>query len=253
MPALFIGHGSPMNAIADNALSREWRALGETLPIPNAILCISAHWETPTPQVCNVASPETIHDFYGFPKALFDVRYAAPCAPTLAARVHELSEQRIAETSKWGLDHGAWQVLVHLFPNASVPVAQLSLARSLTSKAHFELARMLRPLRDEGVLILGSGNIVHNLRLAGQNETPAWARSFDDYITNALANGDDDALCEYERAGESAHVAVPTPEHYLPLLYVAASRFDSEKPSFHTVGFDWGSISMRSVSYGLST
>jgi 4,5-DOPA dioxygenase extradiol len=252
MPAVFIGHGSPMNAVTDNVFSREWRALGEALPTPRAILCVSAHWETATTQVCNVAAPETIHDFYGFPKALFDVNYRAPGAPAVAARLRELSDGVITETGEWGLDHGAWQVLVHMFPKANIPVAQLSLARSLSASAHFELARTLKPLRDEGVLILGSGNIVHNLRLAGQSETPAWARAFDSYVATALENGDDDALCNISRAGESARVAVPTPEHYLPLLYIAAVGADHEKPQHHTPQFDWGSISMRSVSYGLS-
>jgi 4,5-DOPA dioxygenase extradiol len=251
MPALFIGHGTPMNAISDNAFAREWREIGAKLPTPNAILCISAHWETPQPQVCNATAPETIHDFYGFPKALFDVRYPAPGATQLAARVCALSGNAVTETTSWGLDHGAWQVLMHLFPNADIPVAQLSLARSFTAREHFALARTLRPLRDEDVLILGSGNIVHNLRLAGQSETPAWARTFDDYVANALAKGDDELLCEFTGAGEASRLAVPTPEHYLPLIYIAANRFESEKVAFHTEQFDWGSISMRSVSYGL--
>jgi 4,5-DOPA dioxygenase extradiol len=252
-PSLFIGHGSPMNAITDNAFSREWRTIGAALGTPSAILCISAHWETPSAQVCNVAAPETIHDFYGFPKALSEVYYPAAGAPRLAAQICEMTHNEVMETSAWGLDHGAWQVLVHLFPKANIPVTQLSLSQTLSAREHLDLARKLRPLRDEGILILGSGNIVHNLRLAGQHGVTTWASSFDEYVEQAIINSDEDALCEFTRAGESANLAVPTREHYLPLLYVVGTRFEDETPSFHTEGFDWGSISMRSVSYGMAS
>jgi 4,5-DOPA dioxygenase extradiol len=249
--SLFIGHGSPMNAIAENAFSPEWRAIGERIPTPKSILCVSAHWETDSPEVCISNPPETIHDFYGFPPALHAVRYPAPGAPELAEHINALAPRRVEPTTKWGLDHGAWQVLIHLFPKADIPVAQLSLARSMSLAEHYAFAKTLRSLRDDGVLILASGNIVHNLRLMSRGATPAWASAFDAYVRDAIASGDDDALIHFERAGESAKAAVPTREHYLPLLYIAATRFDDESPRFHTEGFDLGSISMRSVSYGL--
>lgn len=252
LPTLFIGHGSPMNAVAENAFSPVWRAIGKQIPTPKAILCVSAHWETDTPQLCIANPPETIHDFYGFPPELHAVQYPAPGAPELAARVSELSAQTITTTTQWGLDHGAWQVLVHLFPNANVPVAQLSLARSMSIAEHFSFAKNLRALRDNGVLILASGNIVHNLRLMSRGATPAWASAFDAYVRDALASGNDEALIHFERAGESARAAVPTREHYLPLIYTAATRFDDESPTFHTEAFDLGSIGMRSVIYGLA-
>jgi 4,5-DOPA dioxygenase extradiol len=251
MPALFIGHGSPMNAITENPFAREWQAIGKRLPTPRAILCVSAHWETDNPQISTANPPETIHDFYGFPKALFDVRYPAPGAPWLASRVRALTGDRVSETPEWGLDHGAWQVLMHVFPKADVPVVQLSLTREFTLREHLDLAIALRPLRDEAVLILGSGNIVHNLRLAGQSETPEWATAFDAYVRDAIVRNDIDALAQIEHAGNAARIAVPTREHYLPMLYIVAARFENEAAQFHTEQFDWGSISMRSVSYGL--
>jgi 4,5-DOPA dioxygenase extradiol len=251
-PTLFIGHGSPMNAITDNAFAAEWRAISERISTPKAILCVSAHWETDLPEVCVANPPETIHDFYGFPPELHAVRYPAPGAPGLAERVSDLSSRAVTSTAKWGLDHGAWQILVHLFPKADVPVAQLSLARTMSMAEHFEFAKQLRKLREEDVLILASGNIVHNLRLMSRGATPAWASAFDAYVRDAIASGDDERLIHFEGAGESANAAVPTREHYLPLLYVAATRFEDEAPRFHTEGFDLGSISMRSVSYGLT-
>lgn len=242
-----------MNAIAENSFAPQWRAIGQRIPAPKAILCISAHWETDSPEFCVANPPQTIHDFYGFPPELHAVQYPAPGAPYLATRINELAPRAVASTQQWGLDHGAWQVLVHLFPKANVPVAQLSLARSMSASEHFAFARHLRSLREEGVLILASGNVVHNLRLMGRGATPAWASEFDTYVRDALANGDDAALIDYERAGESARAAVPTREHYLPLIYTAATRFDDESPEFHAEAFDLGSIGMRSVSYGLES
>jgi 4,5-DOPA dioxygenase extradiol len=241
-----------MNAITENAFAPEWRAMGERISKPTSILCVSAHWETDSPELCVSNPPETIHDFYGFPDELHAVRYPAPGAPALAEQINALAPQPVKTTTKWGLDHGAWQVLMHLFPKADIPVAQLSLARSLSVAAHFAFARKLRSLRDDGVLVLASGNIVHNLRLMNRGAPPAWASTFDAYVRDALASGDDERLIHFERAGESARAAVPTLEHYLPLLYIAATRFDDESPAFHTEAFDLGSISMRSVSYGLT-
>lgn len=253
-PVLFIGHGNPMNAITDNPWRQAWVALGEQLRMapPKAILCVSAHWETALPLVCSADPPETLHDFGGFPPALFAQRYPAPGAPAWAACVVTLAAQagqEVVATQDWGLDHGAWTVLASLFPQAEVPVCQLSLARSHAWPDHLALARSLAPLREEGVLVLCSGNIVHNLRQlqpAG-GPPPDWARDFDLHVAQALEAGDDEALVHIDRAGAAARLAVPTPEHYLPLLYAAGLRHPQDQLTFFNAGFDLGSLSMRSV------
>jgi 4,5-DOPA dioxygenase extradiol len=248
MPALFIGHGSPMNAINDNEYAREWAAIGQRVGTPRAIVCISAHWETETTEVCAAAEPETIHDFYGFPPALHAVRYPAPGAPALATRVVAIVG-KASTTERWGLDHGAWQVLVHLFPNADVPTLQVSLARSLNASEHLAVGEALRPLRDEGVLILASGNIVHNLARLSPGATPSWASEFDAYVRDALVRRDREALTQYARAGASARLAVPTAEHYLPLLYAFGASDERDRLEFACESFDLGSIAMRCVGY----
>jgi 4,5-DOPA dioxygenase extradiol len=249
MPALFIGHGSPMNAITDNPFRALWRELGYTLPRPRAVLCVSAHWETAAPMVCTADPPKTIHDFGGFPPALSAVRYPAPGRPALAQRIRALADGEVSLNPGWGLDHGAWQVLMHLFPAADVPVVQLSLARSYTAAQHLDLARKLSVLRGEGVLILGSGNIVHNLRQIGGSGTPVWAIDFDTAVAKAIENQDLQALADYG-ALPGAALAVPTPEHYWPLLYVLATRHADDRLLFLSERFDLGSISMRSVRIG---
>lgn len=250
MPALFIGHGSPMNAITDNPFRGAWAALGRELPKPRAVLCISAHWETASPRVCAVAQPETIHDFGGFPAELFAVRYPAPGSPALARQVAELSAGTVEPDLRWGLDHGAWQVLMHLFPQADVPVAQLSLPRAYAPRQHAELARSLAALRDEGIMVIGSGNIVHNLRLlAPGGLTPAWASDFDAAVADAIEQRDLEALADY-RSFPGAMQAVPTPEHYWPLLYVMAMAAPDEPLQMFNTAYDWGSISMRSLRVG---
>lgn len=250
MPALFIGHGSPMNAITENPFRNAWVSLGRELPKPRAILCISAHWETASPRVCALAHPETIHDFGGFPAALFAVRYPAPGSPDLARRVAVLSGGAVEPDLGWGLDHGAWQVLMHLFPQADVPVVQLSLPRSFTPMQHADLARSLAALRDEGILVVGSGNIVHNLRLlAPAGDTPAWAAVFDAAVADAIRRSDIAALADY-RSFPGAAQAVPTPEHYWPLLYVMAMTEPEESLQMFNTAYDWGSISMRSLRIG---
>ena len=254
MPAVFVGHGSPMNAIEDNVWSRGFRRLGEVLPRPRAILAISAHWFIRGTAVTANDAPPTIHDFGGFPEPLYEMRYPAMGDPDLARRIVELLGSDVASTSlEWGLDHGTWSVLVHLRPDADCPVVQLSLDARAPALRHVELARALAPLRDEGVLILGSGNIVHNLGDAfgrmrsGDLATPAWAAAFDGAVVQALERHD---LAELARLVESAdgRRAHPTPEHYLPLLYVAAVAGD-DAPAFPITGFDLGSLSMRSVLY----
>lgn len=252
MPVLFVGHGSPMNAIEDNAFHRTWRELGRTLPRPKAILCVSAHWETRGIYVTATDKPETIHDFYGFPKALFDVRYPAPGDPALARRTAELLQpQRARLDAGRGLDHGAWSVLLALFPDADVPVVQLSIDSAQPGAWHYELAKALVPLRDEGVLIVGSGNIVHNLMLYSfRDPTPFdWAIRFDDEIKRRLLARDHDAVVAWQDLGPDARLAVPTPEHYLPLLYAIAQRQDDDALAFFNASVV-GSMAMTSLLIG---
>jgi 4,5-DOPA dioxygenase extradiol len=251
MPVLFVGHGNPMNAIEHNEFHEEWISLGKRLPRPKAILCISAHWETRNTYVTATDAPETIHDFYGFPRALFEVRYPAPGEPALARRVLELvaSESLRLDPGR-GLDHGAWSVLVALYPQADVPVVQLSMDTSRPGRYHYELARQLAPLRDEGVLVMGSGNIVHNLRQFDfRDPTPlAWAIRCDAEIRAHIAAGRHDALMVYP-AHDEGRLAVPTPEHYLPLLYAIALQQPGERAEVFNARVQ-GSISMTSMLIG---
>ncbi|CAD5369665.1 4,5-DOPA dioxygenase extradiol [Rubrivivax sp. A210] len=260
MPTLFIGHGSPMNAIQDNGFSRFLRSWGGRLPRPRAILMVSAHWLTPGTTAVGVqARPRTIHDFGGFPKALFDMEYPAPGAPGFAREAAALVlRTRVAPREDWGLDHGSWTVLHHLYPAADVPVFQLSIDFDKPAAYHHALGRELAPLRERGVLIVGSGNVVHNLRVLDHAEGLAasasrpWAQAFDDGVRRALAGRDDMALVNYTRlAGEAAATAVPTPDHYLPLLYaLGASDSMSEPAASVFEGFQAGTISMRCVQFG---
>lgn len=251
MPALFIGHGSPMNAITDNPYRDAWRTLGTNLPKPKAILCVSAHWQTRGTQVCIANPPKTIHDFGGFPAELFAQQYAAPGAPEFANQLCGLfAAGTVNKTENWGLDHGAWSILQSIFPAADVPVFQLSLNVDLDFADHFSFAKNLAALREQGVMIIASGNIVHNLGRLNPNGAPSdWALSFDRYIKAALEAGDDTALINISLAGSSARLAVPSDEHYLPLLYVAAVRHVNDEMSFLTESFDLASLSMRSVIY----
>lgn len=251
MPAMFIGHGNPMNAITENPYREAWLQLGQTLPKPRAILCISAHWQTRGTQVCATDKPRTIHDFGGFPAALFAQQYPAPGAPEYAKMLCDLfAAGTVTSTQDWGLDHGAWTILQSLFPKADVPVFQLSLDVNLNFAEHFALASQLASLREQGVMIIASGNIVHNLAKLNPHGKPAdWAVNFDAYIKKALETGNDTALIDISSAGESAKLAVPTDEHYLPLLYIVAMRHADDCMQFLTETFDLGSLSMRSVIY----
>ena len=245
-PALFVGHGNPMNAITPNRFSKAWRELGARLKQPRAILCVSAHWRTPTTEVCSADQPRTMHDFSGFPAELYAQVYPAPGAPFLAQRVQELLGQpAVQQSTQWGLDHGAWCVLRSLFPAANVPVCQLSLSHTLDCAGHLALAKQLAPLRQEGIMLIGSGNVVHNLRQLSAGPPPVWAREFDDYIAQAIERGDEAALVGY-RNGPGSAMAVPTAEHYLPLLYFAGVRQPQDQLECFVDGFDLGSISMRS-------
>ena len=251
MPVLFIGHGNPMNAIERNEFHENWIALGKRLPRPRSILCVSAHWETQNAYVTATEAPETIHDFYGFPRALFEVRYPAPGEPALARRVAELVvSEGVRPDPRRGLDHGAWSVLVAMYPEADVPVVQLSMDTGRPGRHHYELARQLAPLRDEGVLVMGSGNIVHNLRQFDfRDPTPlAWASRCDAEIRAHVVAGRHDALMVYPTHDEG-RLAVPTPEHYLPLLYAIALQQPGERVEFLNAKVQ-GSISMTSVLIG---
>lgn len=256
MPAIFFGHGSPMNTLARNQYTEAWRGLGTTVPEPKAILAISAHWVTRGTAVTAMARPQTIHDFGSFPQALFEVQYPAPGDPGLAARVRDLlAPLPVQLDQSWGLDHGAWSVLAHAFPEARIPVVQLSMDGTRPARFHYELGQRLAPLRDEGVLIVGSGNVVHNLMLMQRGEgVPAfaWARRFNEMVRGALASGKHQALIEFERMGEDARLSVPTPEHYLPLLYIAALQAEDETMAFIVDGFEAGSLGMLTAAAGMS-
>lgn len=248
-PAIFFGHGSPMNALG-GPYADAWRALGQAVGKPAGVVMVSAHWETMGLGVTAQEQPETIHDFGGFPAELHAMQYPAPGSPDLAARVSALTEA--TPTAQWGLDHGTWSVLAHVWPEADVPVVQLSLNRQLDARGHFELARRLNPLRDEGVVIAGSGDFVHNLRRWKRDggEPYDWATSFNEAVKAAFARGDDDALIDWVHLAEDAQLSVPTDEHYLPLLYVAAQRRPGDDVSFFNDVIEGGSISMTGVRIG---
>ncbi len=220
MPVLFIGHGSPMNAVEDNAFTRGWREIACRIPRPQAILCVSAHWYTAGTLVMDNANPKMIYDMYGFPRELYEVVYAAPGAPELARQTNGLLSGISVLDNTWGFDHGAWSVLRVMFPAADIPVFQVSVDRNATPQAHYDIGRRLAPLREQGVLILGSGNVVHNLGLVDFELEGGyrWAEEFDRYITNAIRSGDHQKAIEFRRAGESARRAVPILDHYAPLL-----------------------------------
>ncbi len=254
MPVVFAGHGSPMNAIEDNAWSRGFASLSDTVPQPNAILSISAHWFVNGTFVTANTAPRTIHDFSGFPQALFEVDYPAPGKVDLAKRVRNLiGEERTTLNPEWGLDHGTWSVLRWMYPDADVPVIQLSIDRRMDVRGHFELARSLADLRDEGVLIFTSGNIVHNLRdafarmRANNSDTPQWAQRFDETVKAMLTQRDTDALLSALTDTDDGRQAHPTPDHWLPLIYAYGASDDRDQARFPNEGFDWGSISMRNV------
>ena len=254
MPVLFIGHGSPMNAIEDNEFSQEWRSIGKSLPRPDAILCVSAHWETRGTFVTAMEKPITIHDFGGFPKALFDVQYPAPGSPELAKEITRIIKKtEVGLDEKWGLDHGTWTVIKHLYPEADVPVIQLSLDYYQTSQYHYDLAKELAPLRKKGVLIIGSGNMVHNLGMVAWDKLNTsdysfdWAQEAKEKMINYIKNDDHQSLINYKSQGRAFKLSIPTPEHYLPLLYALALKDESEKVSFFNDKTVAGSLAMTSV------
>jgi 4,5-DOPA dioxygenase extradiol len=254
MPAVFLGHGNPMNALARNATTEGWAAVGRTVPKPRAVLAISAHWYIQETAVTAMAVPRTIHDFGGFPPELYRVRYPAPGSPELAHRLQTmLAPLPVGLDDGWGLDHGTWSVLKHVFPKADVPVVQLSIDERQPGRFHYELGKHLAPLRDEGVLVVGSGNLVHNLRLydwGGGASAFDWAERFEKQARELMLDDRAAPLVDCEQLGRDAHLAVPTPDHYLPLLYVLGLREKGEPVSFPVEGFDGGSMSMLAVQVG---
>lgn len=255
MPALFLGHGSPMLTLDNNRYTGAWRLLGESLPRPRAILCVSAHWYLPETLLTGADAPRTIHDFGGFPQPLYEIQYPAPGDPVLAQDVAKLlSPTEVALDSEWGLDHGTWTVLRHVYPEANIPVIQLSLNRSHDAVWHFELAKRLQPLRDDNVLIVGSGNLVHNLRRydwSGSHVEPFdWAERFESMAREWMLSAEFEPLVNYTEQGPDAMMAVPTPDHYLPLIYVLAQHRAGDRMTFPVEGFDGGSMSMLAVQVG---
>ena len=254
LPVIFFGHGNPMNALDNNPYAKSWQELGAQLPRPRAILAISAHWYVPATLVTASEHPRTIHDFGGFPRELYAIQYPAPGDLGLAARVTELLARYGAMGDmEWGLDHGTWSVLAHVYPKADIPVVQLSIDETLAPALHFEIGTALQPLRDEGVMIVASGNIVHNLHAFAWGRHPVepfdWARRFETKARELLLAGNFDPLIEYESLGEDARLSAPTPDHYLPLLYAMGASDERDRVSFPVEGIDGGSVSMLSVLF----
>ncbi|HEY0159176.1 MAG TPA: 4,5-DOPA dioxygenase extradiol [Thermoanaerobaculia bacterium] len=252
MPAIFFGHGNPMNAILDNPYAAGWARIGRELPRPKAVVCVSAHWYLPGTMVTAQERPRTIHDFGGFPRPLYQVQYPAPGSREVVARLAELTGAK--PDMEWGLDHGTWSVLVHVFPGADVPVVQLSIDETQPAQYHYDVGRKLAPLRDEGVLVIGSGNLVHNLHTYAWGkhdpEPFEWAVRFEQSARGWMANGEHEPLIGYETLGRDAQLSAPTPDHYLPLLYVLGAQQEGDRVSFPVEGIDGGSVSMLTVQIG---
>lgn len=251
MPLLFIGHGSPMNGIEDNEFSMKWENLGKEIPLPTAVLCISAHWLTRGTHITAMEHPQTIHDFGGFPQALFDVQYPAPGNPVLAKETASLIHKTLVELDhEWGLDHGTWSIVRRMYPEATIPVLQLSIDYSKGPQYHYELARELEALRKKGVLIIGSGNMVHNLRIMDWHRVDSgydWAIDINETFKKSILSGDHKSLIRYEGLGQAGKLSIPTPEHYLPLLYILGLTNSKEKITIFNDKLVMGSISMTSV------
>lgn len=256
MPALFLGHGSPMNVLEENVYTEAWRALGKTLPRPKAIVAVSAHWYTQGTAVTAMEKPRTIHDFGGFPQALFDTQYPAPGSPELARKVADaLAPVQVQLDQQWGFDHGSWGVLIKMYPEADIPVVQLSIDGTKPPAFHFELGRKLAALREQGIMIVASGNVVHNLRMVrwqGDAEPYAWASSFNEYVRDNLSwegEAEQHPLVNFMQH-DGAELSNPTPEHYLPLLYVLGARLPGESVTVPVDGLVMASLSMLSVQVG---
>lgn len=251
MPVLFVGHGNPLNAIQDSVFSRAWHAQGKLLPKPSAVLCVSAHWFVHGTYIHGSKKPRTIYDFYGFPPELYQVRYDCPGSPEYAKEAQGLVKKaKVLWDTEWGLDHGTWVIMKHMFPRADVPVFQMSVDYTKPSEFHYALAKELAPLREKGVLIIASGNIVHNLDMFkfDQNAKPFdWAIEFDEKVKSLILAGDHRALIDYEKLGIAARFSIPTPDHYWPLLYALALQKKNEVPRFFIEGIAHASASMRAL------
>ncbi|HZT75847.1 MAG TPA: 4,5-DOPA dioxygenase extradiol [Vicinamibacterales bacterium] len=255
LPAIFFGHGNPMNAVLHNAYTDAWHRIGQETPRPRAILSISAHWFVPGTGVTVSTAPRTIHDFGGFPRELYQVQYPAAGDPALAHRVQQLlAPLPVTLDESWGLDHGTWSVLTHVYPAADIPIVQLSIDETRPPRFHYEIGQRLAPLREEGVLIVGSGNLVHNLHTYAWGrhlpEPYDWAVRFESEARGLLVSGDAAPLVDYESLGRDAQLSIPTPDHYLPLLYVIGARQRGDAITFPVEGVDGGSISMLAVRVG---
>lgn len=257
MPALFIGHGSPMNGIEDNEFSRRWAAMANQIPTPAAVIVISAHWLTKGTRITAMEFPKTIHDFGGFPDELYTVQYPAPGNPQLANETALLVQnEKVILDHDWGLDHGAWTVVKHMYPHANIPILQLSIDYNKDPKSHFDIARQLMALRKKGVLIIGSGNMVHNLRLVAwdklnENEYGYdWAIDMNEKFKSLIKNEEINSLIEYEKLGKEAQLSIPTPEHYIPLLYTLGVKNKKEEVSFFNDKVIGGSLTMTSLKLG---
>ncbi len=257
MPVLFIGHGSPMNGIEDNEFSRRWKKMAEEIPVPAAVLVVSAHWLSRSTRITAMDFPPTIHDFGGFPKELFDVQYKAPGDPVLAKEAAALIlSTQVEQDHDWGLDHGAWTIIRHMYPKANIPVLQLSIDYTKSPQYHYELAKELYALRKKGVLIMGSGNMVHNLRMVAWNKLHEdaygydWALQINETFKGLISKGDFQPLIRYETLGREATMAIPTPEHYLPLLYTLGLKGSRDTTSFFNDKAVGGSLTMTSVRFG---
>ncbi len=255
IPAIFFGHGNPMNAIERNRYSEAWSEIGRGLPRPRAILGISAHWYLPGTMVTAMERPRTIHDFGGFPRPLYEVQYPAAGDLDLCRRVQELvAPVKVGLDQEWGLDHGTWSVLVHVYPDADVPVVQLSIDETLPAEDHYAIGQRLAPLRDEGILVIGSGNLVHNLHAYAWGRHPVepyeWAVRFEETARAAMSSGNHQPLINYEKLGRDAMLSAPTPDHYLPLLYVLGTAHADDAVTYPIDGIDGGSVSMLTVKIG---
>jgi 4,5-DOPA dioxygenase extradiol len=255
MPVIFLGHGNPMNALSKNAYTDGWVSIGKSIPRPKAVLALSAHWYIPACAVTTNLMPRTIHDFGGFPRELYQVEYPAPGSPELAQHVRDmLAPVPVELDESWGLDHGTWVVLTHVFPGADIPVVQLSIDETQRPIFHYELGKRLAALREEGILVIGSGNIVHNLHAYAWGKLESapfdWAVRFEKHMRELLVKGDDAQVVAYESFGREAVLSVPTPEHYLPLLYVLGLQREKEQITFPVQGVDGGLVSMLAVQIG---
>lgn len=252
IPMIFVGHGSPMNAIEDNQFTRNWKEMAKAIPKPEAIVSFSAHWFTKGTKIMDEDNPKTIYDMYGFPKALYEIIYNAPGNPKLARVAKNLISRDSVFDNSWGIDHGTWSVLVHMYPEREIPVFQISIDAFAPPEAHYQIGKELKSLRDQGVLLFGTGNIVHNLRRIDMGMCDKgfyWGNQFDDYIKENILNGNHENILNYMSLGESAKLAVPTPDHFNPILYILGAVDPEDKVTVYNDSFVLGSVSMTSYMF----